>query len=125
MVNKYFNFKQDIHIFCYFFRVWLLAGPGRAKCKFIMARGVNKMNSYKRSEYICGRSGSYTSSADGKGQLKDQGSKKVGHHCTAQIIVKDYSNTIHMQYFKQHYKHDFQMCHLPLPQETKNIVAGK
>lgn len=76
------------------------------------------------SNYICSRSGEFTSSSEWERQLKSQGSKKIGYHCTAQIIVKMCENSVSVMYYKNHYKHDIVPEHIPIADEIKETIAG-
>lgn len=77
------------------------------------------------TRFICRRSGTYSSQGTGKRQLKTQGSKKIGYSCTAQLIVKVLEKEVIVDYYKNHYKHDFLLSHLPLPDDGKQSVAAK
>lgn len=64
-------------------------------------------------------------SSEWERQLKSQGSKKIGYHCTAQIIAKMCEKSVSVIYYKDHYKHDFVPEHIPIVDEIKETIASK
>ncbi|KAF8763104.1 hypothetical protein HNY73_021319 [Argiope bruennichi] len=60
-----------------------------------------------------------------KRQLKAQGTMKMGFHCTAAIFVKDFDSHVEVSYYKGHYKHEKSLCHVPLPEVEKELIAEK
>ncbi|XP_055935218.1 uncharacterized protein LOC129965398 [Argiope bruennichi] len=50
---------------------------------------------------------------------------KMGFHCTAAIFVKDFDSHVEVSYYKGHYKHEKSLCHVPLPEVEKELIAGK
>lgn len=49
---------------------------------------------------------------------------KLGFHCTSGVQVKEYDNHITVSYFTEHYKHHTALCHIPIPESDKEVIAG-
>lgn len=55
-------------------------------------------------------------------QLKAQGSCKMGRHCPAQIKLTFNGNEHVVEYRSSHYGHEFNPCHLRIPEKTQEEV---
>lgn len=74
--------------------------------------------------FTCNRSGVFKAKDERKRQLKSQGTRKIGYHCTSCIIVRDYGTHVTADYYSKHYNHDALLCHIPIPNAEKQIIAG-
>lgn len=90
---------------------------------------INTKKKNKNHMYIyfsCNRSGIFKPQVECRDrQLKAQGTRKIGYHCTAAILVKDFYSHVEISYFSKHYKHVNELSHVPLPQVEKELIAGK
>ena len=60
-------------------------------------------------------------------ELKVQGTSKVGGYCTAHMTVSEDTVTkqVTFLYCNHHKCHETEICHLPIPEETKLSIAAK
>ena len=49
----------------------------------------------------------------------------MGFNCTATITVKEYPSEVIVEYYPAHYSHNMDLCHLPIPKQDKEAIAGK
>ncbi|XP_035233998.1 uncharacterized protein LOC118205822 [Stegodyphus dumicola] len=113
-----FQKKQD-------FYSWLSDEERKTKTHFVVDSSGQKHKNYTRTLFCCNRSGTYKAKGKGERQLKAQGTSKTGFSCTATVILKDFGNRFEAVYFKEHYKHEKSLCHLPIPKQEKQSIAGK
>lgn len=84
------------------------------------------MKDHEYISFACSRSGTYKSKLqDPEKQLKAQGSKKLGFHCTAGVQVKEYKTHVSAVYYNEHYNHEESLAHIPIPKADKENIAGK
>ncbi|XP_035223621.1 uncharacterized protein LOC118196305 isoform X1 [Stegodyphus dumicola] len=112
-----FQKKQD-------FYSWLSDEERKTKTHFVVDSSGQKHKNYTRTLFCCNRSGTYKAKGKGERQLKAQGTSKTGFSCTATVILKDFGNRFEAVYFKEHYKHEKSLCHLPIPKQEKQSIAG-
>ncbi|CAL1294259.1 unnamed protein product, partial [Larinioides sclopetarius] len=107
------------------FYKWLADEEMKTNMKYVVSYTKN-CSSFKSVMFCCNRSGKYKSTVDERErQLKAQGTKKMGFHCTSSILLKDYGNRLAATYFEEHYKHDAHLCHIPIPKFEKEVIAEK
>ncbi|XP_023014847.2 uncharacterized protein [Leptinotarsa decemlineata] len=77
--------------------------------------------------YNCNRSGKYQiKGQERKRAIKSQGSCKVGHMCTSQIIVVKNGNDIYqVTYYSTHYGHDTEVQHVRMTKDEREKIASK
>ncbi|XP_055951534.1 uncharacterized protein LOC129987599 [Argiope bruennichi] len=107
------------------FQQWLAEEENNTNVKFFV-NSKKKNENHVYTSFWCNRSGSYKPKVESrKRQLKAQGTMKMGFHCTAAIFVKDFDSHVEVSYYKGHYKHEKSLCHVPLPEVEKELIAGK
>ena len=77
--------------------------------------------------YRCNRSGTYRPRGTGKRAMKQQGSSKIGGHCTAfmkTISSKDRGNVV-VEACLGHTGHEKKLGHLRIPDQLRQEIAGK
>ncbi|XP_035205256.1 uncharacterized protein LOC118180242 isoform X1 [Stegodyphus dumicola] len=118
---------MKIYTFIYLldFYSWLSDEERKTKTHFVVDSSGQKHKNYTRTLFCCNRSGTYKAKGKGERQLKAQGTSKTGFSCTATVILKDFGNRFEAVYFKEHYKHEKSLCHLPIPKQEKQSIAGK
>ena len=75
--------------------------------------------------YYCNRTGKFTSKGHGKRSLKQQGTSKIGGHCTAYIRVKEFESGEVEAEMCDHHIHEKKLVHLPLSDSVKKMIAAK
>ena len=75
----------------------------------------------------CNRSGIARSNSEGKRITKSQGSCKIGKACCSFIKVSQNitSGKVNVKYCPTHINHSAELAHLPIPLDTKKIIAAK
>ena len=75
----------------------------------------------------CNRSGIARSNSEGKRITKSQGSCKIGKTCCSFIKVSQNitSGKVNVEYCPTHINHSAELAHLPIPLDTKKIIAAK
>ena len=75
----------------------------------------------------CNRSGIARSQSEGKRITKAQGSCKIGETCCSYIKVSQNkpSGKVNVQYCPTHINHSAELAHLPIPSDTKHVIAAK
>ena len=86
-----------------------------------------KVHGLLKHYFYCNRSGNYESKGHTKRQLKLQGSCKTASTCIAHIKVVQNTSTdeVAVEYCSIHNSHDTNLCHLPVPQDIKLLIAAK
>ena len=75
--------------------------------------------------YYCNRTGKFTSKGHGKRSVKQQGTSKIGGHCTAYIRVKEFESGEVEAEICDHHIHEKKLVHLPLSDSVKKMIAAK
>lgn len=118
-----FFFK--VSVFLSAFLEWLAAEEKNTNSKFVIACSKKKMKDHIYMSFACSRNGTYKPKLqDPERQLKAQGSKKLGFHCTASVHIKEYATRVSAVYYHEHYKHDESLAHIPIPKTDKENIAG-
>ena len=75
----------------------------------------------------CNRSGIGRSQSEGKRITKSQGSCKIGKTCCSFIKVSQNmpSGKVNVQYCSTHISHSAELAHLPIPSDTRKLIAAK
>ena len=75
----------------------------------------------------CNRSGIGRSQSEGKRITKSQGSCKIGKTCCSFIKVSQNmpSGKVNVQYCSTHINHSAELAHLPIPPDTRKLIAAK
>ena len=109
------------------FEEWKIKEETASKSYFVRNSSSKICGSNKFYYYYCNRSGSYKGKGSGKRQLKIQGSCKTGKTCIAHLKVTENLQTqmISVQYCSTHSNHHLELCHLPVPKTTKQLIAMK
>lgn len=117
------------YLFLSAFLEWLAAEEKNTNSKFVIACSQKKMKDHMYVSFACSRNGTYKPKhQDPERQLKAQGTKKLGFHCTASVHVKEYATHVSVVYYHKHYNHDNRsdesLAHIPIPKIDKEIIAG-
>ncbi|KAG8191445.1 hypothetical protein JTE90_020697 [Oedothorax gibbosus] len=109
------------------FKDWLASEEEKSKFHFIIGSSRKQGPDRRELDYICNRSGKFSSVSTGKRKMKAQGTNKIGKHCSAKILYKFNAKeapAVRITYFREH-NHEPSLKHLPLPTAVKEIIAEK
>ncbi|KAG5882583.1 hypothetical protein JTB14_030132 [Gonioctena quinquepunctata] len=102
------------------FETWLL--------KFSEENNVRYLRNEKNNilYYSCNRSGKYQDKGIKRNRaLKSQGSCKVGHMCTSQIVVKNDNGVYSVIFYGTHYGHNTEVQHVRITKDNRTKIAAK
>ena len=108
------------------FLVWKKSIEAETNSLYVQNCSTQTSGTTKRWYYYCSRSGVYKAKGEGSRNLKLQGSNKIGFACTAHIKVvqNTFTGKVNVEHCETH-THPTQLGHLPLPEETRVLVAQK
>ncbi|XP_043220460.1 uncharacterized protein LOC122380911 [Amphibalanus amphitrite] len=108
------------------FQSWKLLHEANASVAY---RILNRATGVGRRTFVCTRSGVFRPNGKGVRRLKSQGSSKLGHACTSQLVadVAD-DGSVTATVYPHHYGHGtgpVDLPHLKIPAADKVVVKEK
>ena len=109
------------------FDSWKVKEENQTKSYYVRDSSAKTYGSLKHYYFHCNRSGNYESKGHTKRQLKLQGSCKTASTCIAHMKVVQNTSTdeVTVEYCSSHNSHDLNLCHLPVPQDIRLMIAAK
>ena len=92
---------------------------------FVLHSSPKQRENYVIYYYYCNRTGKFKQKGTGKRSLKQQGTSKLGGHCTAYIRVKEYESGEVEAKICDHHIHEKELVHLPLSDSVRKMIAAK
>ena len=108
------------------FLEWKTSKELESNTKYVQHCAMQTSSTTNRWYYYCNRGGQYIPKGKGQRSLKMQGTSKIGHVCPAHMkVIRDISSGIVSVTYYQTHTHSIQLGHIPLPENTRLVVAQK
>ena len=107
------------------FNEWKELHQVESESSFVLHCSPKQRENYLIYYYYCNRTGQYNGKGKQVRSLKQQGSSKLGYHCSAYMKVKEYVSGKVEAEICDHHIHEKLVAHLPLPESCRKMIAAK